>query len=93
MTRNNLISGILIFIIILIIIQIIVKTFTLKIEYFVEVNPTDYPGFEYAKPADLFFLNPPAQADPRSGIITGATQVKYDCDPETKTLCKFDYVY
>ena len=71
----------------------IIKTFTVKIEYFVEVNPTNYPGFQYAKDTDIFLLNPPAEADPRTGIISGAKQVKYDCDPVDQTMCKFDYVY
>ena len=93
MSQNNLLNGIIIFFIILIIIQMIIKTFTAKIEYFVEISPENYPGFQYVKDTDIFFLNPPAESDPRTGIISGAKQVKYDCDPNDQTMCKFDYLY
>jgi hypothetical protein len=50
-----------------------------------------YPGFDSETPANVFFLNPPNDVNPKTGIKKGR-QIKYDCDPTGKD-CKFDLLF
>jgi hypothetical protein len=59
--------------------------------FITEEEKAKYPNFVSETPANIFFLNPPKDVDPKTGLKKGR-QIKYDCDPTGKD-CKFDLLF
>jgi hypothetical protein len=59
--------------------------------FITEQEKAKYPNFVSETPANVFFLIPPKDVDPKTGIKKGR-QIKYDCDPTGKD-CKFDLLF
>jgi hypothetical protein len=63
-------------------------------ESFTTLTPeqkAQYTNFDSATSANVFFLNPPNDVDPKTGIKKG-TQIKYDCQTSGKD-CRFDLLF
>ena len=85
-----------ILLIILTIVALCFNSMKIKLEYFITVDPTNYPNMVYQKDTNLLFLNIPSDVDgkpvdKKTGIFN-ATQIKYDCDPNGDN-CKYDLIY
>lgn len=78
-------------VIIILILLFIIGYLYVSESFITEEEKANYPNFVSEMSANVFFLNPPAEVDPKTGIKRGR-QIKYDCDPSGKD-CKFDLLF